>query len=511
MDNKCFLPADKKRIFLFIFAVYIIIISVSCSILNKEKPTNLSYKHTNLKSLVKHIDAIFNDPMFENAFWGVIIESLDTGKIWYERNPDKLFMPASNQKILTTAAALEELGPDYRFKTTLSYTGKVTTPTLEGNLVVYSNGDPSMYDRLQTEPLETFKKWAKELKEQGISEIKGDIIGDDNAFDDENLGYGWSFNYLDTWYAAEIGPLIFNENIVDITIIPPNYINEKAVIISNINSSYFRIINNLEVIETGKSSISFFRKYGTNDIIVEGKVVVGDSPLKRSPTITNPTLFYVTVLKELLENEGIKVYGNPVDCDDIPGWISNPQKLNLITIHYSPPLSDLIKQLMKRSQNLYADMFVKALGYNDSGLGTFKNGRNVVQRRLANFGIPPDSYRYSDGSGLTRYNFVSPRLILKILKGMKQSPYWNYWYDSFPIGGSEGTLRGRMKQTSAEGNVHAKTGTLDNVRGLSGYMKTAAGENIVFSFLVNNHIRTTNDTNTITDSVLALIADYGKK
>lgn len=475
-----------------------------------QKTDDLKTPPKTRRQLIKKIDAWFNDPKFENAFWGVVIESLDTGKVWYERNPNKLFVPASNQKIITTASALEELGPDFKFTTTLSYSGKITTPTLEGNLIVWSNGEPTMYDRLQKDSCEVFRYWAAVLKQHGITHIKGNIIGDDNAFDEERFGHGWSFYYLDIWYAAEISALQLNENTLDIKITPAIYDDIKPIIEPNLKSSYYQIINNLTTINTGKNSVIVSRDFDKNDIVVSGKVVAGGKPFTRTPSISNPTLFYVTVLKETLESEGIRVDGEPVDCDNISNWEELNKDLVLIDTHHSPPLSEIIKQLMKRSQNLYAETLVRVLGWKETGLGTFNDGRKVVQRRMSNFGISPDKYKYSDGSGLSRYNLISPRQITEILKGMKKSPNWQFWYDSMPIGGVDGTLEYRMRGTPAENNVHAKTGTVDNVRGLSGYVKTANGENIVFSFLVNAHLQETNDTNVITDNVLALIAGFKK-
>src|SRR5690606_15601251 len=164
--------------------------------------------------------------------------------------------------------------------------------------------------------------------------------------------------------------------------------------------------------------------------------------------------------------------------------------------------------LMKRSQNMYAETMVKLLGWNENGIGTFRNGKRVVERVLKGFGIDPDTYAYMDGSGLSRYNYISPEQLVKILEGMYNSEYKDVWIDLLPIAGVDGTLRNRMKGTKAEGNVRAKTGTISNVRGLSGYVTTADGEELVFSFLVNGHLVSTKDTEDVTDGVLKIISEY---
>src|SRR5690606_26502807 len=182
-------------------------------------------------------------------------------------------------------------------------------------------------------------------------------------------------------------------------------------------------------------------------------------------------LFYVTVLKEVFEQQGITVSGMPLDCDDLFYWNHKPEDFSLISLHQSPPLVDILSGLMKRSQNMYAETMVRALGWKEYGLGSFRNGKDVVEEVLKNnFGIEPDTYAFMDGSGLSRYNFVSPAQLAMIMEGMSKHQYADLWKEILPIAGVDGTLRSRMKGTPAEGNVRAKTGTISNVRGLSGYV-----------------------------------------
>jgi D-alanyl-D-alanine carboxypeptidase/D-alanyl-D-alanine-endopeptidase (penicillin-binding protein 4) len=176
--------------------------------------------------------------------------------------------------------------------------------------------------------------------------------------------------------------------------------------------------------------------------------------------------------------------------------------------HFSAPLKDVLTVMLKRSQNLYAETFARALGLNATGKGTFRAGKKVVEDVLENFGVPKGTYRYMDGSGLSRYDYISPDQILKILIAMRNSADWEIWYNALPVAGVDGTLRNRMKGSAAEGNVHAKTGTISNVRALSGYVTTASGEMLAFSFLVNAHLMTSKDTEGVTDGILELLASY---
>ncbi len=459
-------------------------------------------------TLKQKIQERFDDSMFAHAHWGVLIKSLKTGETWYERNSGKMFMPASNEKIPTAAAALVTLGPDFTFETYLNYEGVIKDSILEGNLVVYGNGDPTLYTRLSKDPLGLFKSWAAKLSSMGIKKITGNIIGDDNAFEDYPYGYGWCYDDLDAWYSAEIGPLQLNENCVDLKIIPPSTKEKKLTVIPNLPSSYYQIEDLTTVGDTGNTRISVTRKFETNTIKISGYVKAGTKELEETPSLHNPTLFYVTVLKEELERNGIKVLGEPKDCDDILDWKTSIHNLNLIDKNNSPLFKNILAGLMKPSQNLYAETFTRVLGWKKTGIGSFKQGKTVVEDVLKQFGVQTGTYAYMDGSGLSRYNYTSPEILVHILEGMRHHPYWNDWYNALPVAGVDGTLRNRMKGTPAEGNVHAKTGTISNVRGLSGYITTLGGEELVFSFLVNGHLRSSYETEMITDDVLKMLAEF---
>ena len=492
----------SETAFKSLIAVILINFLIGCSaqrILSKEEFFNRT---------VTEIDSLFNADMFRHAHWGVLIKSLDTGNEWYEKNSQKVFMPASNEKIITTSAALLNLGPEFRFETRVSYRGEIKDSILDGDLVVWGNGDPTMYTRFYDDPRDVFYKWADILDSIGIKSITGNIIGDDNAFDDRPLGYGWSYGGLDSWYSAEVGALQLNENYIDFTIVPPDTGKDSVLVIPNLPSGYYKVINNIEVADTGRNRLKYERKSGENIIYFSGKVRSGSKEFEVSPTITNPTLFYVTVLYEVLEEKGISIEGKPVDVDSIESWDQDADKDSLLIQHFSPELSEILKFLMKKSQNLYAETMVRVLGWKYEGLGSFRNGRKIVDSTLAGFGVTEDSYRYMDGSGLSRYDYVSPETLVKVLEGMYKSEYKDIWLNTFPIGGVDGTLEERFINNSAQGIVRAKTGTISNVRGLSGYVKTLAGENIVFSFLINGNLLSSRDTEKITDRAVELIAEY---
>ncbi len=326
-------------------------------------------------SLIDSIDKKFDDPRFSNAFWGVEIKSLRTGKIWYERNSNKMFMPASNEKLPTAASAFMLLGPDFKFRTDLYASGEVKDSVLNGNIMVVGDGDPTLYTRFYSDPRDVFYAWADSLKKMGIKKITGNIIGDGRAFGDDSLGFGWSYDGLDAWYSAEVSALQLNENYVDIKITPPQYIGGKVIIEPDLPSKFYSIKDDITVLDTGRARLFVRRQCGTNNIIISGTVKAGGRPVMESPSITNPVLFYVTVLREVLMQSGIEVDGEPVNAAQTVDNNSFANNSNLLITHYSAPLKDIIKVMLKRSQNLYAETLARAIGLKESGKGTFSAGK----------------------------------------------------------------------------------------------------------------------------------------
>ena len=468
-------------------------------------------KYHRLDETRKIIDVTFQDSLFSHAHWGVLIESLDSGEIWYEHHADKMFIPASNEKIVTSAAALLTLGPEFKFETKLNYTGEIIDSILIGNLIVQGNGDPTFSTKFYDDPRTLFYCWADTLLELGIAKISGNIIGDDNAFDDNGYGLGWSFDDLNYSYAAETGALQFNNNSIKLQIIPPVNLNNSVKIYPEIKSSYFSILDNTTTSANGKTKLTVDRSFSSNEITISGNVTTGSRAKWRSVSITNPTLYFINIFKEVLSEKGIETEGSSLDCDDIEDWEFDKENAELIAINHSPPLSEILQVMMKESNNLYAETVVKTMGWQENGMGSFKNGQIAVDSVLAAWGIEPGTYAYRDGSGLSRYNLISPRQIIQILKKMKSDENWSLWKDLFPIAGVDGTMQYRMIGTPGEGNVRAKTGTMSNVRCLSGYLTTSEGEEIVFSFLINGHLRKSKEIDNVIDHILNQLIINPKK
>lgn len=473
--------------------------------------TSKSYYYSTIADFWTQMDDLFNDPNFSSAHWGVLIQSLETGEYFYKRNEDKLFVPASNLKLITSAASLVELTPDFNYKTGLYLKGFMEGPSIVGDLIIKGSGDPTISGRFYNEDmLYLFNSWADTLLELGIDEIKGNIIGDDNAFDDIGLGYGWSWDYESYWYAAPSGALTLNDNCIDI-IVSPTEFGKKANIKILPDTKYSIIINKVFTVDNDSStSINVFRERGTNVITIEGTIKENSKEVKTYVTVNNPTQFFIVVFKEILEKKGIKVKGYPIDIDDI-NLVLDYDSYILLTEHTSVDLREIIKVINKNSQNLFAENLLKTIGYNKLGVGTARNGISVLREVLSEMGINPDNINIVDGSGLSRLNFVSPKHIISLLNYMYKSPYFIPFFNSLPIAGVDGTLGKRMTNNRATNNVRAKTGFVGAVRSLSGYVTTGDNELVAFSIIANNFTVPVKLAENIQDLVCLRLANFKRK
>jgi D-alanyl-D-alanine carboxypeptidase/D-alanyl-D-alanine-endopeptidase (penicillin-binding protein 4) len=341
------------------------------------------------------------------------------------------------------------------------------------------------------------------LREAGITAIEGGIVGDDNAFDDESLGAGWSWDYLVYGYAAPVGPLQYNECLARIVVRPGIAPGAPGTVEAPEAGGFIAISRVLTGEPESRAQIDFRRLPGSSVLEVTGQVPAGGDPLSRTVSIDNPTLYFVRALREALVARGIGVSGEAVDIDDLVparGFRLQPedsrgfrlqaeeQEPRVLATWTSPPLSAIGTVLMKVSQNLYAETLLKTVGQ-AHGLGTTENGRVVVREVLESWGVTPDQYRQYDGSGLSRYNYVTAGGIVTILRHMAlDERVRDPWMATLPVAGQDGTLGNRMRRAPLTGNVAAKTGTIANVRSLSGYVTTRDGERLAFSIIANHFL-----------------------
>lgn len=493
---------------LFISIIFFNSIVFSQEFAAENSDTTFPYFLGTFKELGKQIDDIFNDPNFNNANWGVVIQSLETGEFIYKRNEEKLFMPASNMKLFTTAAGLFLLTPEYQFKTHLYINGEIDGTVLYGDLIVRGTGDPAISGRFYNgDILKVFNDWADSLISFGIDEIYGNIIGDDNAFDNLLLGSGWAWDYETYWYAAPISAISYNDNCIDITI-TPTMSGDKSKITLAPDTRYVTIVNNiLTGPEDSVEDISFYRERGTNVITLNGTKPEKSDARKIFVTVNNPTQYAMVVLKEVLERKGIVIRGYAADIDDIDIEIDYLNLTYLMT-HHSTQLNNIVRVINKSSQNLFSELILKAIGYEIFGYGTIENGVRAAKEIYAEMGINPENLIMADGSGLSRLNLVTPKQLTTLLGYIYKSDLFVPFFNSLPIAGIDGSLGTRMKNTRAENNARAKTGYIGGVRSLSGYVYTGDYEPIAFSMIVNNFTVPLKLADNIQDLVCQRLANF---
>ncbi len=478
----------------------------------KSKDTLLvpKYSGTTIKDFWKELDDIFNDPNFDNANWGVVIQSLETGEYFYRRNANKLFIPASDLKLFTTSAALILLGPEYSFSTNILMNGKMDGSVLDGDLIVRGRGDPTISGRFYNDDkYKVFKDWSDSLSNIGIDEITGNIIGDDNRFDNLGLGKGWAWDDESYWFSAPSGAISFNDNVVDI-VVKVNKEKNIPVIITNPSTKYIVFINNVSVVPNDSTtSINIYRQSGTNMVDVFGTIRKQDS-VKTYVTVNNPTQYSMVVLKSVLQMKDIGIDGFAMDIDDI-SKIPSEDNLKPLFTYYSPPLKEIIKVINKNSENFYSEQLLKTIGLEEEGFGSADNGVKAEDMVFREMGILPEGMNIVDGSGLSRLNLVSPHQIVILLNYMFKNKYFIPFFNSLPIAGVDGTLGKRMKKTKAENNLRAKTGTHIGVSSISGYVYTLDNEPVSFSIIANNYNVPVKIAENIEDLVCLRLANFKRK
>jgi D-alanyl-D-alanine carboxypeptidase/D-alanyl-D-alanine-endopeptidase (penicillin-binding protein 4) len=440
-----------------------------------------------LQSLQAELSSLLNSPALTRALVGVRIESLRTGEVLFTHNSDKLVVPASNMKLLTMAVAAERLGWQHRFETRLEAAGTVADGVLTGDLFVVGGGDPSIESPDRGHP-QLFLDWAEALKRAGIRRVHGRVIGDDSAFDDNGLGAGWAWDYLTDGYAAPSGALSYNENVIAVRVVPGKAEGDSAVVtLLPPGGGQFTVVNTAVTGAAGSNaSVSVSRMPGDERLLVSGRVPLGGAGVTRETTVANPTQYFVDALRAALASRGVLVTGGAWDLDEL-GTPPASGARRLIARRESAPLSLLGANFLKPSQNFYGEMFLKAVGRGTDRPGTAALGRQAARETLGKWGIGADSFVMNDGSGLSRYDYVTADAIVALLKHVWQDERLRGpFLAALPTGGYDGTLGSRMKNTPLAMRVQAKTGTISNMRALSGYLVTDSGERIVFSIIANH-------------------------
>jgi D-alanyl-D-alanine carboxypeptidase/D-alanyl-D-alanine-endopeptidase (penicillin-binding protein 4) len=444
------------------------------------------------------IEAILEGGALSGARIGILVSDVETGKVLYARDADALLNPASNVKLFTSAAVLSRLGPEFRFETEFRVDPGEARKSQVRHLYVRGKGDPTLV---------TERLWAiaGDLANHGLRRV-GEIVLDDGYFDEERIGAGFDQEAGDRAYLAPTGALSLNFNSVAIHASPGEARGQPGRVALEPQSDYLELVNHTRTVApraVRRIVPSSSRDGARQRIVVEGRLPLGGRPVAVWRKIDDPRAYFGQTLKRLLELRGVKV-----------GRIragAAPQEAKLIHVAESESLGDVVRRLNKTSNNFVAEQLLKTLGAEVRGLpGSWAGGIDAVEGFLAEVGIPRGSFVMKNGSGLNDANRFSPRQTVTLLRAMWQRfPLAAEFLASLPVAGRDGTIRWRMDGTEAAGRLRAKTGTLENVTSLSGYVETASREKLAFAIFVNDFTGRSSRAARVVDALAAALAAQG--
>ncbi len=452
---------------------------------------------TSRERIVAQIDSILGLHEFRSARWGVLVVHPERGDTLYSRDADKLFMPASNQKLVVGAAALRILGPDFRFTTTFAASGPVRGGALEGDLVVHGRGDPTFSARERGDALAPFREFADSLWARGVRRITGRVVAGDSVFAWPTMGYGLAWENLRTRFGAPVSDLMFNESSSTLAVTAGARAGAPVTAVVRPAVGYPRVRVTAVTLPARQPDAvpadTLALEYRPNEVVVSGGL-----PLRETRTVDlvhgDPRAGFLAALRTALAARGIAV-----------GDVRQPVRpaRDTLFVYHSAPLSEISALLQKPSQNQTAEVLKRTLGLELTGVGAPDSGRRVLEHDLLAMGAEEDGFVVGDASGLSRYSFLTPETIVRLLNVMRED---SVFVASLPLMGVEGTLQNRLRTTAAAGRGRAKTGSISNGAALSGYLPTADGEPLLFSILANNWIVETRDVVAAIDSIVAVLA-----
>ena len=458
-------------------------------------------------SLTRRLNALLDEPPFDRAIWGVAVAN-PSGRIVFARNADRLFIPASVTKILVASAAAALLPPDYRYRTSVYAAGLVDGGVVNGDLVLYGRGDPTLSGRLDDSASVAFDELADSLRARGIVRVSGDIVGDASYFDSILVHPTWAGYDLNWWYAAPVTALGFNENSVDFFITPTTPGSPPAISFAP-DLGVVQFTNHARtVLADSARTIDFYRAPGTNTIWAAGDVPADTRPWTEHVAVWDAPAWAATALRRSLEQRGIAVDGRARTTYDSAEYAAARRDPPLAE-HRSFALPDILRPLLESSQNWFADLLLKTLGREFRGVGSFAAGLAVERRFLIDvLAVDSTAFDVVDGSGLSTSDLATPRALVQILRAMRRRPPpgADAFVRALPLGGHSGTLRHRFRDPPLAGRVRAKTGSIDRVNALAGYLELDGGKTWTFAIQLNHHTAKNRDALRRIDAVVAALA-----
>jgi D-alanyl-D-alanine carboxypeptidase len=525
------------------------------------------------QSLHTEIDALLNVEWLRYGYCGVVVRDLQTGETLYKRDSERMLIPASNMKLLVTAAALHRLGPDYRFRTRVWMRGTLTPDgVLHGDLILQGLGDAT----LEMRGLETL---AQQVRQAGVQRVQGYLLYDDSWLDAERYGFGWSSDDEPYGYQAQMSALCAERNAVRLYAKPAAQVGEPAQLRLEPATDYVELVNRTRTVERGAANtgVRATRTRARNQIIVDGTLPLGSEEVFVGRySVENPSRYAAHLFRQALQAAGVVVErGIAPALTPSPsptGWergvgahgsapyrssspalrergiipiaetystktqaIEDPllkvppasrgnrtdarfpsrsggnlkeggiPEMTLLAEHLSPPMREVVALINKPSDNLITEITLKTLGKEVRGEGTTAAGVQVLREFLQSAGLEMGAVHIVDGSGLSRINGVSPENFVRLLEHMHRSPHAEAFRQSLPVYGVDGTLRNRLRGTPVQGNGYAKTGSLNRVSSVSGYLRTKSGRWLAFSIIMNAYNAAGSDARALQDRLVQIL------
>jgi D-alanyl-D-alanine carboxypeptidase/D-alanyl-D-alanine-endopeptidase (penicillin-binding protein 4) len=465
----------------------------------------------------RRVAAVLAGPEARRASWGVVVADAATGRTLYALNADRYFLPASNAKLFTAALALATLGPDYRFRTTLETSATVDAGgVLHGDLVLVGRGDPDLSNRVfpfvekeqfEGPPERALAELADQAVGRGIRRISGDVVADTSYFTDGPYPPGWTLDDLVAHYGAAVSAIAVNDNALEIKIVPGAAPGQPASFTVAPWPGPYQFTNEITTVAPGaEPQLSVRRDPGSLAITLSGAVPLRAAQEKVELGMDRPAEYAAALLEHLLVARGVRIDGT-ARVERAPAPLAAPR--TVLAEHLSPPLSQEIRFLLKTSENLHAEMVLRACARVATGVGSTEAGLKLERQFLEKIGIRPEEVRLEDGSGLSRYDLVTPEAVVALLRAAAGESWGAIFRDALPVAGEDGTLAERMKESPARGRIAAKTGSLDHAHALSGYATTLSGDRLIFAIFVNNEAAHGREATGPLDAIAEAIVEIG--
>jgi D-alanyl-D-alanine carboxypeptidase/D-alanyl-D-alanine-endopeptidase (penicillin-binding protein 4) len=466
-----------------------------------------------VRAIVEHLaDSAIAAPMWRNARWGALIVDATTGDTVYAHDADRLFMPASNQKLLTSAIAMQALGPEYRWRTPVLLRGTQRGTVFYGDVAIIGRGDPTVSDSMRSgDALSAFDPIADALAARKISRIVGQVVSAGNAFGGPTTGFGWEIDDLDAAFGAPVDELLFNEGLLRILVRAGRTAGAPALVTTSPTMLYPAVRIDAVTRAATDTGARLRAEYDStaSTLVVSGTIALGDSA-RLSASYRHPNDAYLAAIRQRLAERKVMFVAPPARRPVAKRGAGTTARVaemtDTLVVLESPPLRDVLPRMLKPSQNQIAEMLFHSSALAVTGDGGADSARAVGARTLAALGVTAEHAAYRDGSGLSRHDYVSPRALVRVLDAMQRAPWGDLYRTALPLAAVDGTIANRMRNTAAAGNANAKTGTVDKARALSGYVRSVDGHLFLFSLLCNSFTVPTREVDRVQDLIVATLA-----